>query len=210
MPPLSTQEQDDQQCNDEAENCSTFCQSSAQQQVGLDLAGCFGLAADGLRCLTGRNADADAAANTSQRCDASAQSYESVPCYRFSEKVLQCAKKSRRPRRPRPTSSFAHALPGAFYVTYHSTIVPNFVAPGPTFYVLLYSISQRPKKCCVFCTNFRSYLMPIAQFPSGSSSFRFVFRVKNGAKSAHYSPFVYPVYQIYIGGPAAMQPQTRL
>ena len=48
--------------------------------------------------------------------------------------------------------------------------------------------------------------MPIAQFPSGFSSFCFVFRVKNGAKSAHYSLFVYPVYQIYIGGPAAMQP----
>ena len=120
--------------------------------------------------------------------------------------MLQCAKKSRRPRRPRPTSSFAHALPGAFYVTYHSTIVPNFVAPGLTFYVLLCSISQRPKKCCAFCANFRSCLISIAQFPSGFSSFRFVFRVKNGAKSAHYSPFVYPVYQIYIGGPAVMQP----
>ena len=120
--------------------------------------------------------------------------------------MLQCAKKSRRPRRPRPTSSFAHALPGAFYVTYHSTIVPNFVAPGPTFYVLLYSISQQPKKCCVFCANFRSCLMPIAQFPSGFSSFRFVFRVKNGAKSAYYSLYVYPVYQIYIGRPTAMQP----
>ena len=78
MPPLSTQEQDDQQGNDEAENCSTFCQSSAQQEVGLDLTGSFRLAADGLRCLTGGNADADAAANTSQRCDTSAQSYESV------------------------------------------------------------------------------------------------------------------------------------
>ena len=78
MPPLSTQEQDDQQGNDETENGSTFGQSSAQQQVGLDLAGSFRLTADGLRCLAGRDADADAAANTSQRCDASAQSYESV------------------------------------------------------------------------------------------------------------------------------------
>ena len=129
----------------------------------------------------------------------------------FPKKRCNARKKSRRPRRPRPTSSFAHALPGDFYVTYHSTIVPNFVAPGLTFYVLLCSISQRPKKCCAFCANFRSCLMPIAQFPSRFSPFRFVFRVKNGAKSAHYSLFVYPVYQIYIGGPAAMQtPQTRL
>ena len=78
MPPLSTQEQDDQQGNDETENGSTFGQSSTQQKVGLDLAGSFRLAADGLRCLTGRDADAEAAANTIQRCDASAQSYESV------------------------------------------------------------------------------------------------------------------------------------
>ena len=35
MPPLSTQEQDDQQCNDETENCSTFGQSSTQQQVSF-------------------------------------------------------------------------------------------------------------------------------------------------------------------------------
>lgn len=78
MPPLSTQEQDDQQCNDEAENCSTFCQSSAQQQVGLDLAGSLGLAGNSLGCLAGCNADANAAANTSQRCNASAQSDKSV------------------------------------------------------------------------------------------------------------------------------------
>ena len=51
MPPLSTQEQDDEQSNDEAENCSTFGQSCTQQQVGLDLTGSFRLAADGLRCL---------------------------------------------------------------------------------------------------------------------------------------------------------------
>ena len=38
MPPLSTQEQDDEQSNDEAENCSTFCQSSAQQQADAILA----------------------------------------------------------------------------------------------------------------------------------------------------------------------------
>ena len=81
MPPLSTQEQDDEQSNDEAENCSTFGQSCTQQQVGLDLTGSFRLAADGLRCLAGGNADADAAADTSQRCDASAQSYESVLNY---------------------------------------------------------------------------------------------------------------------------------
>ena len=62
MPPLSTQEQDDEQSNDEAENCSTFGQSCTQQQVGLDLTGSFRLAADGLRCLAGGNADADAAA----------------------------------------------------------------------------------------------------------------------------------------------------
>lgn len=61
MPPLSTQEQDDEQSNDEAENCSTFGQSCTQQQVGLDLTGSFRLAADGLRCLAGGNADADAA-----------------------------------------------------------------------------------------------------------------------------------------------------
>ena len=59
MPPLSTQEQDDEQSNDEAENCSTFGQSCTQQQVGLDLTGSFRLAADGLRCLAGGNADAD-------------------------------------------------------------------------------------------------------------------------------------------------------
>ena len=66
MPPLSTQEQDDQQCNDETENCSTFGQSSTQQQVGLDLAGSLGLAGNSLGCLAGCNADANAAANTSQ------------------------------------------------------------------------------------------------------------------------------------------------
>ena len=78
MPPLSTQEQDDQQCNDETENCSTFGQSSTQQQVGLDLAGSLGLAGNSLGCLAGCNADANAAANTSQRCNASAQSDKSV------------------------------------------------------------------------------------------------------------------------------------
>lgn len=45
MPPLSTQEQDDEQSNDEAENCSTFGQSCTQQQVGLDLTGSFRLMA---------------------------------------------------------------------------------------------------------------------------------------------------------------------
>ena len=66
MPPLSTQEQDDEQSNDEAENCSTFGQSCTQQQVGLDLTGSFRLAADGLRCLAGGNADADAAATSEE------------------------------------------------------------------------------------------------------------------------------------------------
>lgn len=53
MPPLSAQEQDDEQGNNEAENGGAFCQGGAQQQVLADLAFSFRLAADGLRCLTG-------------------------------------------------------------------------------------------------------------------------------------------------------------
>lgn len=56
MPPLSAQEQDDEQGNNEAENGGAFCQGGAQQQVLADLAFSFRLAADGLRCLTGCNA----------------------------------------------------------------------------------------------------------------------------------------------------------
>lgn len=63
MPPLSAQEQDDEQGNNEAENGGAFCQGGAQQQVLADLAFSFRLAADGLRCLTGCNANADAGAN---------------------------------------------------------------------------------------------------------------------------------------------------
>ena len=77
-PPLLAQEQDDQQCNDETENCGTFCQSSAQQQVRLDLTGSLRLAGDGLRCLTRCNTNANTAANASQRCNASAQSYQTT------------------------------------------------------------------------------------------------------------------------------------
>lgn len=55
MPPLSAQEQDDEQGNNEAENGGAFCQGGAQQQVLADLAFSFRLAADGLRCLTGCN-----------------------------------------------------------------------------------------------------------------------------------------------------------
>ena len=62
MPPLSAQEQDDEQGNNEAENGGAFCQGGAQQQVLADLAFSFRLAADGLRCLTGCNANADAGA----------------------------------------------------------------------------------------------------------------------------------------------------
>ena len=51
-------------------------QGGAQQQVLADLAFSFRLAADGLRCLTGCNANADAGANAGQCCDASAQSYQ--------------------------------------------------------------------------------------------------------------------------------------
>ena len=51
MPPLSAQEQDDEQGNNEAENGGAFCQGGAQQQVLADLAFSFRLAADGLRCL---------------------------------------------------------------------------------------------------------------------------------------------------------------
>lgn len=58
MPPLSAQEQDDEQGNNEAENGGAFCQGGAQQQVLADLAFSFRLAADGLRCLTGCNAAA--------------------------------------------------------------------------------------------------------------------------------------------------------
>lgn len=58
MPPLSAQEQDDEQGNNEAENGGAFCQGGAQQQVLADLAFSFRLAADGLRCLTGCNASA--------------------------------------------------------------------------------------------------------------------------------------------------------
>lgn len=61
MPPLSAQEQDDEQGNNEAENGGAFCQGGAQQQVLADLAFSFRLAADGLRCLTGCNANADPA-----------------------------------------------------------------------------------------------------------------------------------------------------
>lgn len=50
MPPLSAQEQDDEQGNNEAENGGAFCQGGAQQQVLADLAFSFRLAADGLRC----------------------------------------------------------------------------------------------------------------------------------------------------------------
>lgn len=53
MPPLSAQEQDDEQGNNEAKNGGAFCQGGAQQQVLADLAFSFRLAADGLRCLTG-------------------------------------------------------------------------------------------------------------------------------------------------------------
>lgn len=70
MPPLSAQEQDDEQGNNEAENGGAFCQGGAQQQVLADLAFSFRLAADGLRCLTGCNANADAGANAGQCCDA--------------------------------------------------------------------------------------------------------------------------------------------
>ena len=49
-------------------NCGTFCQSSAQQQVRLDLTGSLRLAGDGLRCLTRCNTNANTAANTGQRC----------------------------------------------------------------------------------------------------------------------------------------------
>lgn len=66
MPPLSAQEQDDEQGNNEAENGGAFCQGGAQQQVLADLAFSFRLAADGLRCLTGCNANADAGANAGQ------------------------------------------------------------------------------------------------------------------------------------------------
>ena len=38
MPPLSAQEQDDEQGNNEAENGGAFCQDGAQQQVLADLA----------------------------------------------------------------------------------------------------------------------------------------------------------------------------
>lgn len=48
MPPLSAQEQDDEQGNNEAENGGAFCQGGAQQQVLADLAFSFRLAADGL------------------------------------------------------------------------------------------------------------------------------------------------------------------
>ena len=69
MPPLSAQEQDDEQGNNEAENGGAFCQGGAQQQVLADLAFSFRLAADGLRCLTGCNANADAGANAGENRD---------------------------------------------------------------------------------------------------------------------------------------------
>ena len=47
MPPLSAQEQDDEQGNNEAENGGAFCQGGAQQQVLADLAFSFRLAAEG-------------------------------------------------------------------------------------------------------------------------------------------------------------------
>lgn len=43
MPPLSAQEQDDEQGNNEAENGGAFCQGGAQQQVLADLAFSFRL-----------------------------------------------------------------------------------------------------------------------------------------------------------------------
>ena len=45
MPPLSAQEQDDEQGNSEAENGGAFCQGGAQQQVLADLAFSFRLMA---------------------------------------------------------------------------------------------------------------------------------------------------------------------
>lgn len=45
MPPLSAQEQDDEQGNNEAENGGAFCQGGTQQQVLADLAFSFRLMA---------------------------------------------------------------------------------------------------------------------------------------------------------------------
>ena len=59
MPPLSAQEQDDEQGNNEAENGGAFCQGAAQQQGAVDLSGRLRLAGNGLAGLSGGKADAD-------------------------------------------------------------------------------------------------------------------------------------------------------
>lgn len=74
MPPLSAQEQDDEQGNNEAENGGAFCQGGAQQQVLADLAFSWRLMASAALPVAMPNADAGA--NAGQCCDASAQSYQ--------------------------------------------------------------------------------------------------------------------------------------